>query len=294
MRTFIVLAAGEVNRPGIALAQPIDRVSTIIDSLGGVTAIGSRSRIELRRRGVPPRIVDLEKFARTGNTEANPYVQDGDLIYVPTMDQSVTVKGAVFRKQEFQLSEAELLVERERITRNLYELSERVSEGFYELIDGERVADILGKTDITPWADLTNAYIQRNEQKIDINLTRVLADETCEDNMLMQDGDVLVIPALRSFVYVEGQVVTPGSFVFQPNLRAMDYIGFAGGQLDEAHISGAYVQRGNKRIWVRDNPIIEEGDKIFVPRQLFKFWQDYVEILSVVGTLLISYLTITQ
>ncbi len=57
-------------------------------------------------------------------------------------------------------------------------------------------------------------------------------------------------------------------------------------------MSGAYVVRGKKRISVKKDPIIMEGDRIFVPRQIFKFWQDYVEIGSVVASLLISYLTL--
>jgi hypothetical protein len=57
-------------------------------------------------------------------------------------------------------------------------------------------------------------------------------------------------------------------------------------------MSSAYVLRDKKRISVKKDPIIMEGDIIIVPRQVFKFWQDYVEIGSVVASLLISYLTL--
>jgi len=296
MRTFFVFVAGEVNRPGIALARPINRVSTIIDSLGGVTTIGSRSKIELRRGGRLFKLVDLEEFARTGNTEANPYVHDGDLIYVPRMEKSVTVIGAVFGSRGYELTTQQLTTPPSGAALSSSELTaftESTGEGIYELIEGETVSDIIAKTGVAPWADLTGVYIERKGEKIDINLAEILADENSEENIVVEDGDVIYVPAINAVVYVQGKVVNPGAYRFQPNLRARDYIGFAGGPLEEANMSWGYVQRGKKRIWVRDNPIIEEEDKIVVPRQIFKFWQDYLEIGAVLASLLISYLTLT-
>lgn len=298
MRTFTVLVAGEVKRPGITLAQPINRVSTVIENVGGITAIGSRSRIELRRGGTFYKRVDLEKFKRSGNTDVNPYVQDGDVIYVPRMEKSVIIIGAVLGKREYEITPPELMTAKTTPVSavpayNPFE--EQTGEGMYELLDGETVSDILTKTIVAPWADLTSVYIERKGEKIDINLAEVLAHEQSEKNIVMQDGDVLYVPAIHAVVYVEGQVVNPGTFKFQPNLQAKDYIGFAGGPLDEANTSWAFVQRGKKRIWVsKSNPLIEEGDKIVVPRQIFKFWQDYLQIGAVVASLLISYLTLTQ
>ena len=71
-------------------------------------------------------------------------------------------------------------------------------------------------------------------------------------------------------------------------------IGTAVGFLSDASMSGAYVERTDRRIPVRDNPLIEEGDLIHIPRQVFKFWQDYLEIGAVFASLLISYLTLTK
>ena len=158
MRTFIVLVVGEITRPGMVRATPIYRVSTVIDNAGGITAVGSRAYIELRRGRQSAR-VNLDHFERTGDIEANPYVQDGDIIMIPAMSMSVVVKGAVFGKREYELRVAELTASRER-----------TSEGLYELIGGERVSDLLVKAGgITPWADADHAYIERDDQKIYIN-----------------------------------------------------------------------------------------------------------------------------
>lgn len=284
MRTFDVLVAGEVANPGIVRALPIHRVSSVIENAGGINAVGSRANIELKRREEPIKRVNLAQFDRTGEVGANPYVQDGDVIVVPQMDNSVVVKGAVFGKREYELRVAELTAAREKS-----------SEGLYELLPGERVSDmIINAGGLTPWANATGAYIERNGDKLYINASHILDNPDDAQNIPMKNGDVLVIPSVNSVVYVQGQVVSPGSFPFQPNLRASDYIGIAGGPLSDASVSSAHVKRAGKKLSINDNPLIEEGDIIYVPRQIFKFWQDYLEIAAVIASLLISYLTLNQ
>lgn len=281
VRTTFVSVVGEVSRPGIYKPTPLHHVSAVIDTAGGTTTFGSRSRIELRRAGKLYQIVNLDSFARTGDFGTNPTVLDGDVILVPRMIKAVVVKGAVFGKGVYRLQISQLTAERERI-----------SEGLYELNDGERVSDMISKAGgLTPWADFGNAYVERAGGRIKLELDSIIADEQSEYNIRLQDKDALVLASVRSFVYVSGQVVNPTSYTYLPNLRASDYIGLAGGPLEGAEINGAYVVRGKKRLAARADPVIEAGDRIFVPKQVFKFWQDYVEIGSVVASLFLSYLT---
>lgn len=282
MRTFAVFVAGEVKRPGTVTARPIDRVSEVIRLVGGITSIGSRSKIELHRGGVLHKSVNLEDFERFGNIKDNPFVKDGDVIYVPKMEKSVIVKGAVFGKMGYELRVSQLTA-----------AMERTSEGLYELNPGEKVLDLIDKAGgITPWADLKNIYVQRGDKRIDIDFQEILVNTSSEANIELLDKDIIVVPSVNAIVYVQGQVVNPGAFPFQPNLKASDYIGLAGGPIAEANMSGAYIVRGRKKLSVKKDPIIMEGDRVYVPRQVFKFWQDYVEIGSVAVSILISYLTL--
>ncbi|UCD19222.1 MAG: SLBB domain-containing protein [candidate division WOR-3 bacterium] len=284
MRTFNVLVVGEVANPGIVRALPISRVSMVIDEAGGISAIGSRARIELKRSGKYHAMVDLMEFDRTGDPRTNPFVQDGDIIVVPQMEYSVVVKGAVFGKREYELRVAELTAAREKS-----------SEGLYELVEGDRVTDLVTRAGgLTPWSDPENSYIERNKEKLYVDLSVIMSDAESPQNIPMKHGDVLIVPSVNSVVYVQGQVANPGPYPFQPQLYAQDYIGVAGGPLSDASMSGAYIKRGKHRISVRNNPLVEEGDLIHVPRQIFKFWQDYLEIGAVVASLLISYLTLTK
>jgi len=282
MRTIVLFVVGQVRAPGTIQASPIDRVSEVVKYASGISSLGSRSKIQLKRGGQTYRIVNLEKFEALGDIDVNPYVQDGDVVYVPKMEQSVIVQGAVFGKGGYELRVSQLTA-----------AQERSSEGLYELNTGERVSDLIIKAGgTTPWADLKNSYINRKSQKIAVDLAQAVEPGDTTANRLLLNGDVLVIPSINALVYVQGMVENPGSFAYQANLKVLDYIGLAGGSTVDANQNGTRIYRANKAISIRGNPVIEPGDRIYVPRQVFKFWQDYVEILSVAVSIFISYLTL--
>jgi protein involved in polysaccharide export with SLBB domain len=276
VRTGIVFVTGEVQRPGIYYATPFERVSVLIEKAGGVTAIGSKQNIKIIRKNQDTVRVNLEQFELTGGIENNPRVEISDVIYVPPVKGTATVKGAVFGRGEAKLRVSALTTEKERI-----------SEGVYELGENERISDLIFKAGgITPWADLVNSYIERFDPtkgvriKIPIDLYKILFAHDSLSNLLIQNGDILVVPPQNTLVYVQGEVNRPGAFLFTPNLRCTDYIGQAGGPTHYANVRKIYINRQRKRISARSNPIVEPGDVIVVPRQTFKWWQDYATIIS--------------
>jgi protein involved in polysaccharide export with SLBB domain len=280
LRSGIVFLTGEVEYPGAYNASPVERVSQIIARAGGLAPLGSRTRIRLIRNGQVHSIVDIERFETSGDLLANPFVESGDVIQVPAVEGLVTVKGAVFGRGEYRLRISALTTEKERI-----------SEGIYELKPGERVFDMIAKAGgITPWADLSNSYIERlvvggggARKKIQIDLRRIIFERDSSGNIDLANTDIIVVPPINTLVYVEGEVTTPGSFKFGPNLRAGDYIGQAGGPTSYANARAGYVLRAGHRISTRGNPIVEPGDIVMLPRQGIKWWQDYISILSAVG-----------
>jgi hypothetical protein len=224
--------------------------------------------------------VDIERFEANGDLLANPFVESGDIIQVPAVEGLVTVKGAVFGRGEYRLRTSALTTEKER-----------VSEGIYELKPGERVFDMISKAGgITPWADLSNSYIERlvvggtgSRKKIAVDLRRIIFDKDSSANLGLENTDILVVPAVNRLVYVEGEVTSPGSFLFWPNMRTSAYIGEAGGPTTYADMHAGYLVRLGKRISIRSNQVVEPGDIIVVPRLGLKWWQDYVSILSAIG-----------
>ncbi len=280
LRSGIVFVTGEVQYPGAYNASPVERVSQVIAKAGGLAPLGSRTKVNLVRGGRLQSIADIERFESRGDLMANPFVESGDVIYVPAVEGLVTVKGAVFGRGQYQLRSSALTTEKERI-----------SEGIYELKPGERVLDMIRKAGgITPWADLTNCYIERlvvngggKRKRLPVDLQAVLLGQSLEQDIELANSDVLVVPPINTLVYVTGEVTSPGPLLYTPNLRASDYVGQAGGPTNYANIRSGYIQRGTARISTTSDPVVEPGDKIYLPRVTLRFWQDYLQIVSAIG-----------
>jgi protein involved in polysaccharide export with SLBB domain len=285
LRSAIVFVTGEVQYPGAYNASPVERVSQVIARAGGLSPLGSKTRIVLIRGGIPFANVDIERFENEGDLQANPFIESGDVIYVPPVEGLVTVRGAVFGRGEYRIRASALTTEKERM-----------SEGIYELKPGERVFDLIRKAGgITPWADLHNCYVERQvlgsngqREKIKVDLYRVLFEQDSSQNIELVNADVLVVPPINSFVYVQGEVNKPGSFLYTPGLRVNDYIGQAGGPTENGNLGGVTIIRADRRLTGKTNPVVESGDVIVVPRYGIRWWQDVVTILSDVGIPTIS------
>ncbi len=290
LRSGIVFVTGEVKNPGAYDALPVERVSQIITRAGGIAPLGTRVHIKLIRGGVVYAIVDIERFEIYGDLNANPYVQSGDVIQIPTVQGLATVKGAVFGRGETRLRAPTL--EAPDVTR------ERTSEGIYELTPGARVSDVITQAGgITPWADLSNSYVDRlvvggsgARKRIPIDLRRIIFERDTASDIDMVNFDVVVVPAVDTMVYVEGEVAEPGPFPFYPGLRASQYVGPAGGPTLNGRRGSVYVRRAGKVVPGRPDPVVEPGDIVVMPRVAVKWWQDYVTIASAVAVPIASLL----
>lgn len=118
-------------------------------------------------------------------------------------------------------------------------------------------------------------------------------------NITLQHGDVIIIPQKKRKVYVFGQVQNPGFITYIPDKDYKYYINLAGGvgKYAEDEIK---VIKGESRYWVLANeePIIDEGDFIFVPKQELRtfrsYVQEYASYLSIVGSVATIALLIAQ
>jgi polysaccharide export outer membrane protein len=280
LRSVVVFLTGEVQNPGAYSASPVERVSQVIARAGGLAPLGSRSHIQVVRSGIGSATVDLERFATDGDLSANPFVQSGDVINVPAVEALVTVKGAVFGRGESRLRTSTLTTEKER-----------VSEGSYELQPGERVSDVVGRAGgITPWADMSNAYVERlvvggsgARKRLTVDLRRIIYERDTLLDLELVNADIVVVPPINTLVYVEGEVTEPQAYPFSPNQRFSDYLGQAGGPTNYADMRAAHIVRAGRRVGVRDNPVVEPGDIVMFPRVSLKWWQDYVSIISAIG-----------
>ena len=77
-----------------------------------------------------------------------------------------------------------------------------------------------------------------------VDIDRIMAGDPNAD-VLLQDGDELLIPKLVESVTVAGEVYEPGSFRYQPEISLEDYLVLAAGVTERARKKSIYVIEPN-------------------------------------------------
>jgi protein involved in polysaccharide export with SLBB domain len=104
-----------------------------------------------------------------------------------------------------------------------------------------------------------------------IDLPALIAGESRTRDVLLQNGDQLLIPKKTQAVTVIGEVQFATSHLFDPGLKRDDYIDRSGGLAPNASKKTIYVVRANgavianKGAWGRSGARILPGDTVVVP-----------------------------
>jgi polysaccharide biosynthesis/export protein len=111
-------------------------------------------------------------------------------------------------------------------------------------------------------------------------------------DVVLRDGDELIVPKLRQEVTVIGEVQTVTSHLYRAGLTRDDYIAMSGGETRRADHGRVYVVRADGSVvpnagsrWFRtSNESIKPGDTIVVPLNAehippLPFWQAVTQIL---------------
>lgn len=136
---------------------------------------------------------------------------------------------------------------------------------FRKLLAADTLA-IMQQLRLTDLDFLSRSYFAqelRTQNRVSINLAEVLSDEARQ--VLLRDGDRLVVPRDEHTVYVAGQVIRPG-FVLHAEGKSLDYyITAAGGR--GAFSSDVYLMRSGTGEVVSDPAsTVMSGDVVFVDR----------------------------
>lgn len=101
--------------------------------------------------------------------------------------------------------------------------------------------------------------------KVGIELDKALKNPGGIDDLVLKDGDVLVIPELVNTVKISGDVLYPNSVIYTPGKKLKYYVEQAGGYGNTAHKGRAFVVYMNGRVAKGKNAVIEPGCHIIVP-----------------------------
>jgi polysaccharide biosynthesis/export protein len=260
-RPLQVAIVGEVNRPGL-YTLPLSEdaqfpgVVQAVQTAGGTTQAANLRTVELRRPLANGRIqtitVNLWELLNNGDLSQNLSLRDGDtLLIAPTTEVNLA--------ETAQLAASNLSANSPQIL-DVAIVGEVSRPGAYKLgtTNDNNSRPTLTQAiqtagGATPIADLRNVQVMRStrsgvEQVIDINLMQLIQSGDLSQDLILQQGDRVVIAKAEALtpeeiarlttanvspdeiqVNIVGEVVTPGMVKLEPNTTLNQAVLAAGG-----------------------------------------------------------------
>jgi len=262
--TYQVHVSGEVQRPGTYRIPASTRLSEVMQMAGGILDRGSERRLELRRRDGTRRRVDLTSFKTTGNLDANPYLLDDDVIFVPLKGKVVQIEGSVKRPGYYELIGERAIEDLVRLAGGFTPGAE--GAGNLKVIRYEGTAkqllDVENDAASRKGFQLENAdvvvvpHIFTDNKKFDYNLGRLPGEKG------------IFYPSYEERVFVLGAVALPGPYAFNPYYDVRQYLTIAGGTTKLAKSKKIKIITADGKTMKASNVTnINPGDTIVVPEK---------------------------
>lgn len=131
-------------------------------------------------------------------------------------------------------------------------------------------------------AELINQFVKTAGQ-VEPNGRLVVARNGEVANVLLQSGDTITIPARSESILLSGEVLISQAILYEPGLRALDYIKRSGGFSTQADTDRLVVVHTNGAVSSGRNPEVRVGDEIIVlPRVPVKNLQIASTIVDII------------
>ncbi|RUO46694.1 polysaccharide biosynthesis protein [Pseudidiomarina aquimaris] len=204
LRSMQIFVVGEAYKPGAYTVSSLTTISQALFVSGGVSDIASLRNVQLKRAGETVVTFDLYKLLTEGDASNDFRLQAGDVVFIPTRGDMVSISGEVLRP------------------------------AIYELLPEENLADALSYAGgLLPTAYRKSVQLQRisngsrRVQTIDLTASKVKTP--------LQGGDeVTVFPVAQDTVdsvMVVGAAVRPGVYEWRDDLRIKDLLPTVDGSL---------------------------------------------------------------
>lgn len=142
-------------------------------------------------------------------------------------------------------------------------------------------------------ADLGNAYISRQGERLSINLNRILFDAAYNENIPIEPEDRLIVPEIEQTVTVNGAVVRSGSYPYTPGRKAEFYINLAGGFDTEKNSRGVVIIKDVYGKKLTKDDIIGPNTVITAKSNNFMYnFNFYVPLLTVTASMITAIATV--
>ncbi len=137
-------------------------------------------------------------------------------------------------------------------------------------------------------ADLMMQWVER-AKTIEPSGQVMISEGDNINNLLLENGDIIKVPAIDNLVLVSGEVLFPNSYAINAEKTVEDYISAAGGYSQDAdtsriiiaHMDGRFEDTEESSGLFDDDPVIRPGDEIMVlPQVDEKYRQMFKEVAT--------------
>ena len=244
-RSIGIYVLGEAYKPGRYVMSGLSSVSNALFVSGGVNEQGSLRNIQIRRNDKVISTYDFYDFLLKGSLESDVILQDGDIIFVPFIENSIHLGGAFKRPHRYEFIEGETI-----------EDAIFLAGGFNSEVYGSPKLELSSINNDSAKRELT--YLDPSEASA----------------RPLKNGDVINISSVVGVdprtIKLKGEIQNPGSYSIQPGDRILDIINRAGGFSTEAYFQGS--------VYLRED--VAEAQKVAFERAADELENTIVDIVT--------------
>jgi protein involved in polysaccharide export with SLBB domain len=217
LRSIRILVLGEAYKPGSYSVSSLTTVSHALFVSGGVSDIASLRNIQVKRGGKVVTNFDLYDLLIRGDSSNDIILKPGDVVFIPSVGEQVSVEGLVKRPAIFELKKGE------------------TAEQLLKMAGG-----------IKPNAYAKSVIVERfNNQHKEVLSVDFSKEQV---NYIPKDGDRIRFSAIgeqyQTSISLIGAVVRPGNYQWYKGKRISDILGSVRGDLlPQADLDYALVVR---------------------------------------------------
>ncbi|HZH99082.1 MAG TPA: SLBB domain-containing protein, partial [Fimbriimonadaceae bacterium] len=250
-RTVLVMGRGVKNPGPYPISSGTDRLSTIIERAGGLTGNAFPEGAQFLRDPSNLRTLSQERLG-----------------------PRVLEVLRVINEDEYTRALAKSEVDRARIIKSVQGSSDApIVPGLPGMPvqptqDNKTPPIILKGETVSRARPLTDEELEPGGN-LNIDLVSVLQNKSKRDDLVLEEGDIIIVPERPSTVAVSGAVTVPSAVLFEPGRNLKYYVDLSGGYVPDAALERVLVIRARGSV-VKANARtrIEVGDIIFVPTKV--------------------------
>ena len=301
IRSLTVRVEGSVVKPNQIIVASLLSIEKIIEIVGGLNNEANPNSIEIvfpKRDGFNNFVLDTNVIDFEDNNQKEQLIFPGSSIKVPKVDNDlslgyVELKGAIYQPGKFQILEGDSIFniikrsgglledaylkglifsrinEQKREKEAIKRLKGELEKAVLAAIESQSSSNKISFQDINPLREL---IVSANQFQ---PIGRVIGDfDTIEalKNTKVISGDKIFIPSRPNSITVIGEVMSPGSILWNNSTNANQYIQKAAGFTELAETKKIFIIAPNGQatrkggLWSYND--ILPGSTIVVPRRI--------------------------